>query len=99
MAAIVHGTLEADAVMTVIVNWTRDISPQEQPNADVEVINVDGAAAIYYRFDGNAPSVEGDDCHVLPAAICGRPHRMRSVLPVTVKLISNGTPKFSVRGV
>lgn len=33
-----------------------------------EIVNVDGAGRVYVRNDGVDPTVEGDECDVLPAA-------------------------------
>lgn len=90
MANIEHGTLVADTVTTV----TLDSDAQE-----VEVLNRDGAAEIYFTVDGADPTVEGDDCQVLPAAIGAVQVRAPGGGVTDVKLISEGTPTFSVRKV
>ncbi len=90
MARIKHGTLTATTVATVTIT----------PDADeIEVVNVDGAAAIYFTADGSAPTVEGDDCEVVPATIGVLRISTPGDPPYTVKLISSGTPKYSVRAV
>jgi hypothetical protein len=66
----------------------------------VEVVNLDGAAEIYILVDGTTnPTVGGDNCNVIPAA-------MGSIILPTdpdassvVRLISSGTPRYHVRGV
>lgn len=62
----------------------------------VEVLNRDGAAEIYFTVDGSAPTVGGANCQVLPAcigaAICG----VASSGNTVVRLISAGTPAYSV---
>jgi hypothetical protein len=63
-----------------------------------EVLNVDGAAAIYFRFDGEDPDVAETGSHVLPAAI-GSVEIQVAPESSVVKLISAGTPKVSVRGI
>lgn len=67
----------------------------------VEVMNVDGAAAVYVSVDGStSPTVAGTGFHVVPAAVGAALE-----LPVltngntVVKLISAGTPRVSVRGI
>jgi hypothetical protein len=65
----------------------------------VEVMNVTGTAEVYFRFDGTDPTVGGDGCQVLPAAIGSVELRPETVTPTVVKLVSSGTPKVSVRGV
>lgn len=64
---------------------------------EVEVLNVDGAAAIYLTTDGSAPTVGGEHCYFVPA-IAGAARELRVHAPgaTVVKLISAGTPKFSV---
>lgn len=66
----------------------------------VEVVNRDGTAEIYFTVDGAAPTVEGDDTHLLPAAIGGLLVSAGSETgsPTIVRLISAGTPKYTVRG-
>lgn len=85
-----HATLVANTVTTL----TFDTDFRH-----VEVTNVDGAAAVYFRFDGTAPTVEGTGCHVLPAAVGSVEIEPRTAGVTVCKLISSGTPKVSVRGV
>ncbi len=94
MAFVRHGTLTANEVTTV-----------ELPDVkidSVEVLSVDGAAAIYFVVVDNgssvAPTVAGDDCEVLPAVISSTTVDNPPDGPTAqVKLISTGTPKYSVR--
>lgn len=67
--------------------------------ASVEVMNVDGVDAIYFRLDGVNPTVAGDDCYVL-AALAGDSVLVPVGLTesIDVKAISAGTPVVSVRG-
>lgn len=90
MSNIEHGTLVGSAVTTV----TLDADAQE-----VEVLNRDGVAEIYFTVDGADPTVGGDDCHVLPAAIGALQVHAPGGGVTDIKLISSGTPKFSVRRV
>lgn len=85
-----HATL----VATTVTTFTFDTDFTQ-----VEVLNVDGAAAVYFTVDGSAPTVEGEGAMVLPAAIGGLvvPSARRG--GTVVKAISSGTPKVSVRGV
>ena len=86
-----HLTLTANTVATVTLDSDYD---------NVEIVNVDGAAAVYFTIDGSMPTVAGDGTIVLPAAISGwateynRPRGSDAV----VRLISTGTPKIAVRG-
>jgi hypothetical protein len=84
-----HFTLVADTVTTCTFssNFGR-----------VEILNVDGAAAVYISTDGSAPVVGGTGYDVLPAAICSVEVADQTSGNTVVKLISAGTPKVSVRG-
>lgn len=85
-----HVTLVAGVVSTV--TFDADF-------ARIEVTNVDGAAAVYFRMDGVDPVAAAEGTYVLPAAI-GRIEVPPGTAGVTVvKLISAGTPKVSVRGI
>lgn len=79
-----HGTLTASTVnTTTISNYN-----------SVEIVNRTGDAEIFFTIDGTNPTVEGSGTYVLPATICS------ITVPCTgaaaVKLISLGTPSFSV---
>lgn len=89
-ASPAHVTLTANAVTTVTLD-----DDYEQ----IEVLSVDGAAAIYFTIDGADPTIEGNGCSVLPAAIGGLTLNSPAEVGTVVKLISAGTPKVSVRGI
>lgn len=89
-----HASLVANVVTTM--TFDKDF-------AQVEILNVDGAAEVYATADGTTPVVGATGSYVLPAAIGsleltprddGAAHSGVTV----VKLISTGTPKVSVRG-
>lgn len=64
--------------------------------AAVEVVS-DGAAAIYFTIDGDAPTIKGADCFYLPGgAICSRAVASKKNQATVVRLISVGTPIYSV---
>lgn len=85
-----HITLVAATPATVVLELGRD-------EGQIEVINVDGLASIYFTVNGSTPTVEGDDTYVLPAAIGSVAVASHAVSGThTVKLISAGTPKVSV---
>lgn len=82
-------TLTADTVDTV--NITRK-------GVGRVTIHSDGAAAIYVRTDGTAPAVAGAASHYIPA-VAGA--YLELPFPAdradgSVKLISSGTPEYSV---
>lgn len=64
----------------------------------IEVLNVTGTAEVYFRIGVSTdPTVGGDGCQVLPAAICALELPVYTSGATIVKLISAGTPKVSVR--
>ncbi len=63
----------------------------------VEVTSLDGAAEVYFTTDGSTPTVGGDNCHALPAAMSSVEVKDEVSGDAVVKLISSGTPKISVR--
>lgn len=82
-----YGTLVAATVTT--------ISPSKRLT-EVVLHNRDGASDIFYTTTGVAPTVEGDDCGWLPAAICSVRIKLTQSGDTTIKLISAGTPKYGV---
>lgn len=95
-----HGTLVANTVATASVTADSDIQVSNvatEQSTKVEVLNRDGTAEIYFTVDGTTPTVGGTGCYVLPAAIGA--YSVEGVRgSVTVKLISAGTPAYSVIG-
>lgn len=88
MARIKHGTLAANTVTTVAIN---------QNVGSLEVLIVANPAAIYFRTDGTNPTVGGDDCEVVPAAV-GAALSVDTPEHFSLRLISTGTPTYCVRG-
>lgn len=88
MARIKHGTLVADEVTPVV------ISPS---SGTAEVTIVSDPAAIYFRCDGVDPVVGGDDCEVVPAGL-GAALAVDLPSPFDIRLLSEGTPTYSVKG-
>jgi hypothetical protein len=84
-----HATLVANTVTTLTF---------DQDFNRVEVMNVDGAAEVYFTLDRSVPTVAGTGCHVLPAAIGAVELEPPDNQVTVVKFISAGTPKVSVRG-
>jgi hypothetical protein len=64
----------------------------------VEILS-DGAADIYVTVDGSTPTVAGTNCWRIPAVPGSTILDVRDAIPddaVVVKLISAGTPTYSV---
>jgi hypothetical protein len=101
-AGPLHATLVANSVTTLTLDLPDPVgdirSFATAPVAQVEVLNVAGGGEVFFTTDGSTPTVGGNACYVLPAAICaltvtdGTPGATS-----TVKLISSGTPRVSVR--
>lgn len=87
------------AHVTLVANTVATVTLDQNYFASVEVLNVDGAAAVYFTVDNGDPTVGGDGSNVLPAAIGGLVVNVDDNDTVVVKLISTGTPKMSVRGI
>ena len=67
--------------------------------SSIEVISHDGAAAIYFTVDGTTPTVGGANTYFIPAAVASREVKVGTAGDTAVKLISSGTPTYSVQGV
>lgn len=79
-------TLSASTVDTV--TFTDDI--------DRVRIITDGAAKMYVTVDGSTPTVSGAKTHLLPASVSVLEIQMADADDLAVKLISSGTPTYSV---
>jgi hypothetical protein len=82
-------TLAAGTVDTV--TFQRDCNT-------VEVLSIDGAAAIYFTVDGSTPTVGGANTYLVPAVIGALEVDVPTAGNAVVKLISAGTPSYSVTG-
>lgn len=88
---IIHATLTANTVDTITL---------DSDYISVEILNRDGTAEIYATVDTTTPpTVGGTNCEVLPAAIGSLTLDASGYgSPTTVKLISSGTPAYTVKG-
>jgi len=86
--AVRHGALTAATVATVALPLDADT---------IEVLN-HGDVALYFRIDGTNPTVDGNDAEIVPAGTALEVNR-KAAGNASVKIISSGTPAFSVRGV
>lgn len=93
MAFVRHGVLVAGVVKSIPLPDRRVYK--------VEISNVDGAAKIFALLtedgDTTSPTINGNDCEVLPASMNSLELNVGEGSDVTVKLISSGTPAYSVR--
>lgn len=85
-----HHTLTAGVVDTVTFALAFD---------QLEILNRDGSAEIYFTVDGSAPSVGGGNSFVLPASVGAAIVGISTSGGTVVKLISAGTPAYSVSAV
>jgi hypothetical protein len=86
--AVRHGALTANTVATVALPIDADT---------VEVVNR-GDADIFFTINGTVPTVDGNDVEIVTAGTALEIDR-RAAGNVTVKLVSTGTPDYTVRGV
>jgi len=85
-----HATLVPDEVTTLEF---------DQGYRRIEVLNVDGSDAVYFRVGQTDPEVGGTGSQVLPAAIGSVELDVTTGGPTEVRLISAGGPQVSVRGI
>lgn len=86
---VAHGTLVANEVATVAFDIDKE---------HIEVLGRDGASEIYFRVDGQDPTVGGEDCYVLPAVIGSVIVDAAGSSNAVVKLIAAGVTTYSVTG-
>jgi hypothetical protein len=91
MARIKHGTLTPNTVASVAL---------DSNFGAVEVLNRDGLFEIFVLMDSGAtdPTVAGDDTECLPAAIGSIEVASLAEGSTTIKLISSGAAKYTVKG-
>ncbi len=90
MANPQHFTLVANTVKT----FTLDADYGE-----VEVVNLDGSAEVYFTTDGSTPALAADGSQVLPAAVGWVSLPPRTSGNTVVKAICGSAQRISVRGV
>lgn len=98
MASYTVAASEVGVHDKALVASTADTVTIDRDCNEVEVI-ADGSADLYFTVDGTTPTVAGQNTHRLPTGAVGR----RTVVVPTagdtvVKLISSGTPRYSVSG-
>lgn len=93
MAFVRHFTLTANAVNTT--TFTSN-------DPAVEILNRNGIGEVYAKVGDSTvvdPTIGGNDCEVLPAAIGTVVIRRTANSPIVVKLISAQPVTISVRGI
>lgn len=102
-----HATLTATTVDTVTLTVIAADKAAGAPYTEVngvqtyhynkaEVINRDAAALLYITVDGSAPTAAGDGTFVV---LPGQTKIVNLIVGQPIKLISAGTPAYSVHGV
>lgn len=89
-----QGTLVAATIAPIVIGG--DPVDGFARAQQVEVLNRDGTAEIWFTVNGTAPTVGGNDSYCCPAAIGAQKVDVATDGPVTIKLISTGTPKYLV---
>lgn len=85
-----HGTLTANTLATVQLvhdsdSWVDSLAVE---------VEADGTSPVFFTLDGSTPTVGGDDTYIVRSGAL----RVDVTAPgtVTAKLISAGTPAYSV---
>lgn len=90
MAATAHGTLTANQVATVTVDWT---------SGGVVVVNVAQSGAIWVRLDGQNPVPYAAGSYAVYGARDFPLRRHSASTSTTVKLISDAARAYSVEAI
>lgn len=98
MASYPVAASERAANAKTLVASTVDTVTFDRDCDEVEVLSLDGAAAIYFTVDGSTPTVGGANCDVVPATVAARTVAVPTSGDTVVKLVSAGTPVYSVTG-
>lgn len=96
MASYTVDTAERGVYGKTLTQNVADTVTFTEDQGQIEVIS-DGAAALYYTVDGDTPTVAGGHCYCQPIGVVSvrevdAPRQKATV----VKLISSGTPTYSV---
>ncbi len=91
------GTLAKVKTTTLVAAAVYTYTATGYNASTAEVTNMDGTAEVYFTADGSTPTVGGDNCIALPAAIGSVEVKEEISGDAVIKLISAGTPKVSVR--
>lgn len=99
MASYTVATSEVGVYEKTLVANTVDTVTFQRNAGTIEVVS-DGADEIYFTVDGSTPTVAGNSTYGLPAVASAKlvkvPPANRTGGSTVVKLISAGTPKYSI---
>lgn len=98
MSAYTVAASERGAHAKTLVAATVDTVTFSRDCDTVEILSHDGAGAIYFTVDGTTPTVAGANTLVIPAAAGALEVEVPTAGNTVVKLISSGTPTYSVTG-
>lgn len=87
-----NATLTANTVDTVILTGAA---------RKITVLNISGSASIFFTVshpggDNAQPTVNGQNCYVLPASLGSLDVRHDGMFGSVINLISSGTPQYAV---
>lgn len=96
MASYTVATAERGAYGKTLSGNTVDTVTFSEDQGHIEIVS-DGAAALYYTVDGDTPTVAGGHCYCQPiGCVSVREVDAPRQKATVVKLISSGTPTYSV---
>ena len=93
--------IQKSSITATLTANTVDLAILTNPCFEVTVVNVTGTAAIYFTVGHPGgpcpqPTVGGQECYVLPAAVGSVDIRHAGQFGTVVQLISSGTPTYTV---
>jgi hypothetical protein len=91
-------TVKRSKHATLVANTADSVTLTSRPTS-VELRNFSSSAVIFFRLDGTAPTVSGDDTDRLGPEEILQVDLPRDVEPPQVGLISSGTPAYSIRAI
>jgi hypothetical protein len=92
----VHNVSQVGVYGVTLTANTEEVVQFVDDVSTLEILNMDGAAAVYFAVNRGAATVAGAHCRVLPAAVTSVLFEPSGSDPTTVSLISSGTPTVSV---
>lgn len=97
MASIAMGATDLGSYGNIMVASTVDTVTIARDAETVRITIDAAAAAIFFTTDGSTPTVNGANCYRVPASVGASVEAtVTGVSPTVIKLISAGTPTYSV---